>query len=311
MMKVPTDVSVVIPTFNSAHLLPDCIESILAQTVLPQEIIIVDDGSSDNTEEAVRRYGHLVTYIRQENGGCGAARNTGSGVARCEWIAFLDADDRWLPQKQELQLACAQANPSAGLIYCDALLTGPHSRSGTFLSGHRPFNGRVFDQLLDWCFLIPSMAMLRKDALMDVGGFRNSTRNVEDYDLWLRLARKYEFYAVAAPLVLYDRQENSISKFHAAMARSESQILMELLATGLSTAQQEKVRRRLARRFFELSYEVRKSNPRESIHAAFHALRLLPSKPDHWMLMMKNLCWMTTSLMPGGPLKEALIQFRS
>lgn len=295
------DVTVVIPVYNGAHLLPGCIESVFGQTVPPREIIVVDDGSSDNVQEVAARYGSAVRFICQNNGGSGAARNTGVQIARCRWIALLDQDDRWLPRKLELQLACAASYPSAALIYCDALLSGPYRpKSGTFLEGRTPFQGWVFDQLLEWCFVLPSMSMVRKDALLEVGGFNSKLRGVDDYDLWLRLARKYEFRAVADPLVLYERQEKSYSHCYAAMARAEIQLLRNLLETELSATQRQKARRRLARRFFELGYEIRKSNPQESMYASWSAARLQPLSPGNWILVLKSMGWAVPHLSRFG-----------
>lgn len=298
MKKDRTDVSVIIPAYNSGTFIGRCVDSILAQTLLPKEIIVVDDGSSDNTSEAVGRYGAEVRYIRQSNAGTAAARNAGIKAASSKWIALLDHDDWWLPTKLEAQVDCAERFPNASIIYCDAMIYTPSGTiSGTFLGGKQSFQGQIFEQLLEWCFVLPSTAMIRTEAVVDVGYFDDSLRGTDDYDMWIRLAQKgYEFRAVEKALVAYERQETSFSKNDAAMARSEIQLLTALLRSGLSESHRKKVRRKLALNFFNLAYEMRKTNARESVAAALGATRIQPFRLRNWMLLLKNVGWMTASL---------------
>jgi glycosyltransferase involved in cell wall biosynthesis len=291
------DVAVIIPSYNSAALLPRALESVLAQTILPREIIVVDDGSSDNTEEVARRYAEHVTCIRQPNAGCGAARNRGIRMATSKWVALLDADDQWLPEKLERQLACAAAAPAAAFIYCDAFVVDPEgTHLGKFCSGKNPAQGWVFDRLLESVFFRPSTSMIRRDAFLEVGAYDESVRFTEDYEFCLRLARKYEFRGVPDALVLYERQPTSMSKNLVAMARCEARYLHTLLYTELTHPQRAKVRRRLGRNLFNLAYEVRKSSPKESVAAAWQSVCVQPRELRNWLLMLKSLGFLAASL---------------
>jgi len=114
-------VSVIIPAYNSGPYLTETIESVLRQTYPHREIIVVDDGSTDDTPARVARYGPALTYIRQAQGGVGAARNRGVAAARGDYIALLDHDDLWVPEKLEVQVEVAARHPASGMLVCDGL----------------------------------------------------------------------------------------------------------------------------------------------------------------------------------------------
>jgi GT2 family glycosyltransferase len=180
-------VSVIIPTHNRGLLLEKAIRSVLAQTYPHREIIVVDDGSTDDTRSRVQAYVPSVRYIYQPNQGAAAARNTGIAHGRGEYVAFLDDDDLWLPRKLELQAKLLVENPRVGLVYTWRLLTD--------LEGHvlpqiqRPMHrGNVLGELLLGCFVVPSVVMVRREWLDRVGLFDTGLRTGEDWDLWLRLA---------------------------------------------------------------------------------------------------------------------------
>ena len=163
-------VSAVIPAYNAEGFIRDAIQSVLAQTYEIAEIIVVDDGSSDRTAEAAAGFPRTLV-IRRPNGGQGAARNTAIQADSGEWIAFLDADDVWVPRKTEIQLGCV--TPEAGVIHCTR------------------FNPIHFGNL--WhrqTHVAPSGAMVRKQVLLEVGGFEESRAvvGVEDLNLWLKIA---------------------------------------------------------------------------------------------------------------------------
>ena len=165
-----TSVSAVIPAYNSAAFISDAIQSALAQTVELAEIIVIDDGSSDDTAAVAARF-PKTRVIRQQNAGQGAARNAGIRVAVGEWIALLDADDVWLPRKTEAQLECIQAD--TGVVHCNR------------------FDTIDFGEL--WhrhVFISPSGALVRRQTILEVGGFEESrsVKSVEDLNLWLKIA---------------------------------------------------------------------------------------------------------------------------
>ncbi len=175
----PPGVSVVIPAFNAASWLARAIESALAQTMAVTEVIVVDDGSTDLTAEVAQRYESVRLVRRVANGGPAAARNSGIMIARGDWIALLDADDAWLPQKLERQLPWLQ-DPAIGVV---------HARR-TIAEGVAAPPTTTFESLWAANSIIASSAVVRRSALAALGGFNEDRAlvGVEDYNLWLRLA---------------------------------------------------------------------------------------------------------------------------
>jgi glycosyltransferase involved in cell wall biosynthesis len=169
--------SVIIPAYNSAATLDLAIESAAAQTIPPAEIIVVDDGSTDDTAAVASRHSPLVRLIRQANAGAGAARNTGVRASSGEWIAFLDADDTWLPEKLERQLTMT-VDPAVGVIHA----RGPLARYPA-----PPYV--TFENLWEHNLIMCSSVVVRRTAFEGVGGFDESLKTgCEDHNLWLRLA---------------------------------------------------------------------------------------------------------------------------
>ena len=203
-------ISVVVPTYNSGERLRQTLDSALGQTVAPLEIIVVDDGSTDQTPDWIRRnYGECITVIEQANGGVARARNAGWRAASGEWIAFLDHDDVWHAGKLE-RLAHA-ATPDIGVVYCkwrevdEAGEALPEDRQLTRQSWWHGAWGHVFGWLFGWrCPLISmSVPLVRREMLERVGGFDARCVPCDDWDLWLRLARVCEFGFVDEVLLDY------------------------------------------------------------------------------------------------------------
>jgi len=183
-------VSVVIPTFNSADYLAPAIQSVLAQTCQDFEIIVVDDASTDYTEEALRPYAKRICYVRQERGGPSVARNRGILQARGELIAFLDADDVWRPTKLARQVEFLDHYPEACLVYTD-FTRGPQpgSNNESRLQAFKPRDSaQAFHGLLEENFIATPTVMVRRSALAGSGLFDPKLRGSEDLELWLRLA---------------------------------------------------------------------------------------------------------------------------
>jgi glycosyltransferase involved in cell wall biosynthesis len=205
-------VSVIIPTYNSASFVPQSVESVLQQTYDNFEVIVVDDGSTDNTEAALLPYKDKIRYIKKTNSGPSAARNLGITEAKGEFIAFQDADDLWLPEKLQLQIEHFKQNPHFGVIFTGSVR---FNESGLLDSnirkGYTVPTGMVFDRLLTEHFVAMPSVMVRKSCLDEVGLFEESLIGNEDFNLYLRLARKYAFGFVNQVLVRIRIHENNLS----------------------------------------------------------------------------------------------------
>jgi hypothetical protein len=220
-------VSVVIPCRNSTKFLESGLRSALAQRLTPMEILCVDDASGLEAHERLLRLQReapdRIRVIRlEEQAGVSRARNTGIKEARGEWIAFLDDDDLWLPEKLAMQAQLAAADPAAEVLHAFALTQEGHDTStqelyaaGKFLSDRDPFPFIFHSNYLN-----TSTVVIRRDVLQAVGGFDAGFRRGEDFDLWLRLAEAGRRFAhVAKPLVLSRRHRESLSSDRAGMLR--------------------------------------------------------------------------------------------
>src|SRR5262249_53829044 len=177
----------VIPTYNCARYLGDAIRSVLRQTLRLHAVIVIDDGSTDNTREVVGQFGPKVTYICQRNRGPSGSRNTGIAAATGDWIAFLDHDDLWLPHKNETQVLAIEQHPECDLVYCGWHFWQPPAT----LRVNIPALGAELREGLFWqTTFLPSGVMIRRAVLTGIGGFDERMPVAHDWDLWLRLEHK-------------------------------------------------------------------------------------------------------------------------
>jgi glycosyltransferase involved in cell wall biosynthesis len=204
-------VAVIIPTYNHAHFLPQAITSVLAQTRCPDEIIVVDDGSTDDPAAVVSQFPG-VRLIRQSNRGRSAARNVGIGIARSSHVVFLDADDRLLPKALELGMACAAKNAKCGFVYGghrDIKADGSPEADHPFY----PVSGDAHLALLRRNFVRMQAAVIfRRDVLTDIGGFDEGISLAEDYDLYLRVAQRHPIAAHSALVAEYRKHGTNTSR---------------------------------------------------------------------------------------------------
>jgi len=194
-------VSVIIPTYNRADLVRQAVASVEAQTFRDFEIVVVDDGGADGAYEVLsaRRELRVLRHLRRR--GVSAARNTGINAARGEWLAFLDSDDLWLPDKLARQISLLEGQPELRLCQTDETWVRRGVRVNKPLS-HRKAAGQIFLASLARCMISPSAVMLHRRLLHDHGGFDASLPAAEDYDLWLRLTWRYEVGLVDEPLII-------------------------------------------------------------------------------------------------------------
>jgi glycosyltransferase involved in cell wall biosynthesis len=198
-------ISVVIPTYNYKRFIGDALQSVLGQTLPPSEILVVDDGSEDDTESVVRSFGERVRYIRQKNAGVSSARNRGVAETSGELITFVDADDVVEPEFLEALYAEFTGRADVGLAHCGTRLFD--SETGETLSFDLDGGAEgVADNLLLWegpGFPAPGLVMVRREAFADVGGFDSRQKVGEDWDFCYRVARQYKVGFVPKPLINY------------------------------------------------------------------------------------------------------------
>jgi len=192
-------VSVIIPTFNQSAYLVQAIGSVLAQTYAAVEVIVIDDGSTDDTPQAVASFGTHVRYFRQDNRGTAAARNAGIAQARGSLIAFLDHDDLWEPQKLQLQAPMFAADPALGLVY--SAIRFFDDKTGRVTAEHFPGDNLSFHDLLGHEIISLQSSVIPKAALDAIGGFDKSLFGADDWDLCIRLTARYGARGVNVPLV--------------------------------------------------------------------------------------------------------------
>jgi len=194
-------VSVIIPTYNRGWILREAVDSVLNQDFTDFELIVVDDGSTDDTGEILAAYGRSVIVLRQPNQGVSAARNRGIAEARAQLVALLDSDDLWLPQKLSRQVDFFKINPEA--LICQTEETWV--RNGVRVNPkkrHRKFSGMIFEASLALCLVSPSAVMMRRELFDRVGLFDQRLPACEDYDLWLRVSCRYPVYLIDEPLII-------------------------------------------------------------------------------------------------------------
>lgn len=206
-------VSVVIPNYNQSHFLVGALDSVLAQTVAAAEVIVVDDGSTDDCRQVLTRYGDPVRVIHQGNLGLAGARNTGIRAATGEFVALLDADDQWMPTYLATMLALADCNPEAAVYYCQARCMDEAGRDLPQVLGGPPVPPtELYATLVRANFLIPSTILMRRRVVVAAGMFDATLRSCEDWDLWLRLLPQQQAVGTDACLVRYRQHGASLSK---------------------------------------------------------------------------------------------------
>ena len=236
-------ISVVIPVYNRAHCLPRALCSVAQQSYTPLEVLVVDDGSSDDPQ-AVQHMWHKaypalpLRWFRTHACGVSHARNLGIRQARGDWIALLDSDDRWLPHKLELQVAYLQGNPQLQIVHGEEIWL----RNGVRVNPrkiHRKSGGNIFFSCLPRCVISPSAVLCKKSLLKQVGLFAEDLPVCEDYDLWLRITACHQVgFVEQAIVVKYGGHQDQLSRQYAAIDCYRALALSRLLPQ-LSCSQQQ------------------------------------------------------------------------
>jgi glycosyltransferase involved in cell wall biosynthesis len=232
-------VTVIIPTYNRGWIVKEAIASVLDQDFSDFELIVVDDGSDDNTREILGAYANGITVLHQSNRGVSAARNRGISEASGQLIAFLDSDDLWLPGKLKTQVkffeknADAMINQTQEIWIRNGIRVNPKKR-------HHKFSGMIFERSLALCLVSPSAVMIRKSLFDTVGVFDERLPACEDYDLWLRISCRYPVHLIDIPLIIKrGGHDDQLSKA-AGLDKYRIQSLIKIIDSDLLTPQQYK-----------------------------------------------------------------------
>lgn len=311
------EVSVIIPTYNREKYVTKAIDSVLAQTYTDYEIIVVDDGSTDNTKEVMELYMDRIRYIYQENARVSVARNTGIKIAKGEWLAFLDSDDEWLPEKLKNQTTFVQENPSIVAHTVNVNLTNYNDLDlSSFLHCKFPFEGN--EGIIDDPFIrhfkyrtiaMPVAVMCRKECAIKAGLFDESFVCGEDYDFMCRLALQGSWgYCWDELVVAYHRCEKTVSlsalkKDYTVTLRNQIKTHSKLLENKKLTKRERRVTAKL------LSSNCRElgqhlllkedyKRARESFRLAFHSY-----------LSVKSILWSMVSKLPVS-FSKRLVEYR-
>lgn len=193
-------VSVIIPSYNRSQMLREAIKSVVSQDFRDFELVVVDDGSTDDTHAVLETYPE-IQIVSQEHRGVSTARNAGVRAAHGDFLAFLDSDDLWRPSKLSAQVAFFKKNPAAGICQTEEIWL----RNGVRLNPakrHRKGSGMIFERSVELCLVSPSAVMMRRTLFDEVGPFDESMPACEDYDLWLRISSRFPIHLINSPLVI-------------------------------------------------------------------------------------------------------------
>ena len=234
-------VSVIIPTYNRGEVVLRALRSVFAQDHAVDQVIVVDDGSTDDTIERVERNFPGVELIVQTNHGVSHARNRGIERARNEWLAFLDSDDEWLPGKITAQLAAIMFDGISRVCHSDEIWMR-NGRRVNPMNKHRKYGGDIFLHCLPRCVMSPSSVVLHRSVVEELGGFDETLPVCEDYELWLRIAcQTTVLYVPEKLLIKYGGHKDQLSRSSWGMDRYRIQALEKLLLSEvLSETQSQK-----------------------------------------------------------------------
>jgi len=232
------NISVIIPTYNRKHSLPRTLDSVLAQSFQPFEIIVIDDGSTDGTADWLKSNYLSIKSISQSNQGVSSARNIGIKQAEGDWIALLDSDDEWLPDKLAKQVQALKENREFLFCHTNEIWI----RNGVRVNQqkkHQKYGGHIFEKCLDMCRVSPSSSLFHKLVLDDVGLFDEKLKVCEDYDLWLRISAQYPVLFLDELLInKYGGHEDQLSKTPEGIEQYRIQSLEKILSDGTLTNSQ-------------------------------------------------------------------------
>lgn len=289
---MPPAVSVVIATYNYGRYLGSALASVQAQTFEDFEVLVVDDGSTDDTAAVVQSYlsDRRVRYLRTDHRGQPRAKNVGIRAARAPLIAFLDADDLWLPTKLQRQIQLLENEPAAGVVHAPRRLIDEAGWELEYDSPDLP-RGQVLESLFVNNFVCFSAAVVRRRVFERVGLFDEQLPLAIDYDLWLRAARHFHFDHVAEPLVLYRTGHGNLSRRREERLQLVMQIMQRFLDQhgGRACLSAAAVRRAWADTYSHMAELKAAQGPRAALPWLLRALRRRPLHARAWRGLVWNL----------------------
>ena len=278
------DISIVIPTYNRCELLKRAVKSVLNQTIKTREIIIVDNGSTDNTYEMISSLYPEITYIHEKRKGVSIARNLGIKNSHSSWIAFLDSDDAWSPQKLEKQLFFTNnINKKYMLIHTDEIWY-KNNKLKNQLKKHQKSGGDIFQKSLELCCISPSSVFIKKEIFDDYGFFDEDLEVCEDYDMWIRITAKEEVGFLDKPLVIkYGGHDDQLSKKYWGMDRFRIKSLEKNLNNNWFTSEQKKTVFNILIKKLSIMINGAKKRNNEEIYREYK------NKMNYWSLKLDKI----------------------
>ena len=228
-MKIEPLVSVIIPAYNASEWIAETVESVLKQEYQNFEIIVVDDGSTDNTEKIVTSFGPKINYYYKKNGGQSSARNFGIKNAKGKYIAFLDSDDLWFKQKLRLQVDLLEKN-NFKWAYTDGIAFDNSTNEILFRFNNKSkqYEGDILIKIFQSCFIPMPTVIVNKEVFLEIGYFNenHNFRNREDWEMWIRIAEVYPIALIPEILVKYRVHKKSVSGTESLIERMNGNILV-------------------------------------------------------------------------------------
>lgn len=282
-------VSVITPTFNRANYLPIAIRSVLAQSYQNFELIVVDDGSTDETPTLMKEFlgDPRIRYFQQDNQGQSVARNRGIAEADGEFICFLDSDNAWVDSKLALALDAFEANPQVDIVYGDYMVIDAEGRD-LGVNRMKRFSGRITPELIHDNFVSMNTTMTRRRCFDEMGGFDSNDRLAEDYGLWLRFSTRYSFLYLPEVLGYYRVMENQISSDKDSRLKANERVILEFMESSPEALGRWERRQGLSRFYIRKGrYELSAGRPMLAGKELVRAVGQNPFWSGPWRLAAK------------------------
>ena len=305
-------VSVIIPTYNRAHLLPQAIDSVLAQNLPDMELVVVNDGSTDATQEVLKQYATRIVSISQPNGGCTKAKHRGTEVARGQFLSFLGDDDRMLPDTLAPRVEFLLAHPEVAAVSGSAIIEGRENedlfeKCGVQFAGqqtvvfHRPFQKMLLTD-----FIIDGACVFRRDRFVEVGGFDMTLRASQDWDLYLRMARLWPLACMNLPCTWGGVQRTLGGLPGRNISGSALELACDIRifhkALGYGEPIDPTIRRRVLQRLYRLlkGYLILEAEGKIPAHSRIEVMRYVSPLPWHRRMAISIVAAMPRGLLAFG-----------